>query len=160
LACRLERLSQWPLSEPERRLLEPDAFHCGLAPPEVAGLMRRCDLLVAASWEQEGFGLPALEAMASGLPVLASDVACYRDFAADGAVLAPPRDPDAFAGALCNVLRDRGRWRELRRRGLAVAARFGEEPAAAALEAAVEWALAMDRPPPPIARPQGTSTIT
>jgi glycosyltransferase involved in cell wall biosynthesis len=162
-ACRLERLSQWPLTEAERQLLPPDTFHYGLEPPQVAGLLRRFDLLLAPSWEQEGFGLPALEAMASGVPVLASDVSCYRDFAAGGALLLPPRDADAWAKGLVDVLADRRRWRDLRRRGLAVAAEFGEEVAAAELEAAIEWVLAMDTVDaarPPIARPQGTSTIT
>ena len=73
------------------------------APAEVAALLRCCDLLLGPSWEQEGFGLPALEAMACGVPVVASDVPCYRDFAAEAALLVPPsiRRPSPPPPARC-----------------------------------------------------------
>jgi glycosyltransferase involved in cell wall biosynthesis len=139
VACQVVRISQWPQSDAERQLLVAEEFHCHLAPATVAEVMRGCDLMLAPSWEQEGFGLPALEAMASGVPVVASDVSCYRDFAADGARLAPPRDPEGFAGAAREILRSDRTWRQLRKAGLEVAARFAEPLVAVEAEGALEW---------------------
>ncbi|MFP3939302.1 MAG: glycosyltransferase family 4 protein [Thermoanaerobaculia bacterium] len=139
--CRLVRVSQWPVAAPERALLAPDEAHVHLDPPEVAALMRGCDLLLAPSWEQEGFGLPVLEAMASGMPVVASDVASFRAFSGGAAVLVPPRDPEAFAAAAAALLADPEAWRRRRLAGLKVARRFSEDRAARDAEAAAAWAL-------------------
>ena len=136
--CRLIRLSQWPRSEDEARLPEADEFHCHLEPREVATLLRSCDLVLTPSWEQEGFGLPALEAMASGVPVVASDVSCYRDWA-EPARLATVRDPGAFAEAAEELLSSSARWQEHRRRGLVLAERYREERAAEEVERALYW---------------------
>ena len=48
----------------------------------------------------EGFGLPVLEAMAAGRPVLASDIPAHREISGGLARLLPPDDPDAWADAL------------------------------------------------------------
>ena len=137
--CRLVRLSQWPLVEEERRRLAADEVHVHMAPAEVARLVRGCDLLLAPSWEQEGFGLPVLEAMASGVPVVASDVSCFRDWAAEAAPLVPPGDPGAFARAAAEILASPAAWRRLRRHGLRVAAGYRDEAAARSAEEALGW---------------------
>lgn len=138
-ACRLVRLSQWPLSAAERELLAPDEYHCRLPPPEVARLVAGCDLALCPSWEQEGFGLPALEAMACGVPVVASGVSCYRSFAAAAARLVAFDDPDAFARAAREILEDPALWRRMRCAGRRVAVRHREDRAGAAAEAALRW---------------------
>jgi glycosyltransferase involved in cell wall biosynthesis len=70
----------------------------------------------------EGFGLPALEAMASGTPVVAADRAALPEVCGGAALLADPDDPDAFADAL---LRAAGPEHErLRAAGLERAAGF------------------------------------
>jgi len=139
VAVRLIRISQWPLGDTERALLEPEEFHCHIDQPQVARLLAGSDLLLAPSWEQEGFGLPVLEAMACGVPVIASEVSAFRGYAAGAAVLVDPHEPSAFAEAARQVLRDRGAWRRMRRDGLAVASRFTEEATADSAEAALEW---------------------
>lgn len=51
----------------------------------------------------EGFGLPVLEALAAGRPVLASDIPAHREVAQGHATLLPPRDQDAWSAALANL---------------------------------------------------------
>ena len=72
----------------------------------------------------EGFGLPVLEAMACGVPVLASNRASIPEVAGDAAVLFDPTDLDALTQALRTVLPDARALAELRRRGLERAAGF------------------------------------
>jgi len=141
-AFRLVRISQWPETEEERELFAADEFHCHLPAAEMAERVRGGDLLLAPSWEQEGFGLPVLEAMAAGLPVVASNVASYRGFATPAATLVPHDDPAAFAGAARELLARPERWSAARKAGLATAARFAPEAAAASAEAALEWVAA------------------
>jgi glycosyltransferase involved in cell wall biosynthesis len=140
--CRLVRLSQWPRTAEEDALLPPDEFHQSLRPEEVARLLRRTDLLLSPCWEQEGFGLPVLEALASGVPVVATDIPGHRAFALPAALLVPPRDPERLALAAARVLDDPARWRRMRRAGLAIARGFDETLAVRELEAALYWALA------------------
>ncbi len=53
----------------------------------------------------EGFGLPILEAMACGVPVVAADTGAARDLVLDGGgALVPVDDPIAMADALCEIL--------------------------------------------------------
>lgn len=142
LACHLVRLSQWPLTEEEQLIVPPDEVHVGLTPSRVATLMRGCDLLLAPSWEQEGFGLPVLEAMASGVPVVASDISSFRWFAGEAAALAAPREPAAFADRAGEILRCPRVWRHHRRRGLAASRAFTEERAVRDAADALRWCLA------------------
>jgi glycosyltransferase involved in cell wall biosynthesis len=139
--CRLVRFSQWPLSAAERALLEPDEFHLHVEPPSVAGLLRGADLMLAPSWEQEGFGLPVLEAMACGLPVVASDISAFRAFAGGAASLVPFDRPEAFADAAQRLLGEPWNWREARRRGLAAARPFSEGRVAQIAEDALRWVV-------------------
>jgi glycosyltransferase involved in cell wall biosynthesis len=142
--CVLVRLSQWPLTDAERAVVAPDEFHEHLTPGQVSRLIRGCDLLLAPSWEQEGFGLPALEAMACGVPVIASDVSCFRDWTAGAARLVPYDDSRAFAAAAAEVLGDPRLWRRMRRRGRRVARGFGEDRSADAAEDVLRWVVAGD----------------
>jgi len=72
----------------------------------------------------EGFGLPVLEAMACGTPVITSDRGSLPEVAGDAAELVDPEDAEALAAAIARVLGDEAWRRELVRRGLANAARF------------------------------------
>lgn len=70
-----------------------------------------CDVFVAPSTGNESFGIILLEAMATGKPVVASDIDGYRDVLADGVegLLVPPRDETALASAIIAILSDKRR---------------------------------------------------
>jgi glycosyltransferase involved in cell wall biosynthesis len=72
----------------------------------------------------EGFGLPPLEAMASGTPVITSNVSSLPEVVGDAAMLIDPYEPDAIAGALRRVLVDDRLREDMRERGLARAREF------------------------------------
>lgn len=144
LELRLVRLSQWPLGDAERAIVEPDEFHHHLEPRRVASLMAGCDLLLAPSWSSEGFGLAVLEAMACGVPVVASRIPSHESFAAGAVEMVPVGDPEAIAGAAWRVLTDPDRWRARRRAGIARARRFSETAVTSVLDDAVRWAASDD----------------
>lgn len=72
---------------------------------EVAKLLRECRAFAYVS-EEEGFGLPILDALRVGAPVLASDIPTSREVAGDCATYADPFDVDAIARGLEAVLRE------------------------------------------------------
>jgi glycosyltransferase involved in cell wall biosynthesis len=79
--------------------------------------------LTLASYH-ETFGMPMLEAMACGTPVVASRAGALAEIAGDAALYAPPDDADAWAAALRRVADDTRLREELRARGLERARRF------------------------------------
>jgi glycosyltransferase involved in cell wall biosynthesis len=78
----------------------------------------------------EGFGLPALEAMAAGLPVVCSNVASLPEVVGDAALRVDEPLAEPLAGALRRVLSDDALAADLRRRGLERAAAFTWDQAA------------------------------
>jgi glycosyltransferase involved in cell wall biosynthesis len=72
----------------------------------------------------EGFGLPPLEAMACGTPIIASKAASLPEVVGEGGILVPPTDVAAWAQAMREILLDEGRRQELGERGLEQAAKF------------------------------------
>ena len=75
---------------------------------ELAALYRGAQLLVFPS-RYEGFGLPVLEAMASGTPVVATRAGAVPEVAGDAAVLVDPGDPAALAAGMERALAERER---------------------------------------------------
>jgi glycosyltransferase involved in cell wall biosynthesis len=82
----------------------------------------------------EGFGLPAVEALACAAPTVVADASCSREVVGDAAIVVPPGDTDAWAGALVAIAADEPLRSELARRGPERAARYTWARCAEALE--------------------------
>src|SRR4030095_2966654 len=78
----------------------------------------------------EGFGLPILEAMAAGTPVITSNVTSMPEIAGDAALLVDPRDPKAIADAMRQCFVNRSLRAELKARGFRRVGSFSWERAA------------------------------
>jgi glycosyltransferase involved in cell wall biosynthesis len=93
----------------------------------LAAVYRRAAIVVQPS-AREGFGLPIVEAMSCGTPVLASDIPALREVGADAAAFCAVGDVDAWADAVVKMLDERQtdpvRWAERRTRGCARARSF------------------------------------
>ena len=88
----------------------------GVTDSQLAALYAACRALLFPSL-YEGFGLPALEAMAAGAPVIATDRSSVPEVVGDAAVLCDPLDAAGMAGAARRLMVD-GSFREsLARRG-------------------------------------------
>jgi len=96
----------------------------GYVPPaELANWYARAMIFAFPSLD-EGFGMPVLEAMASGTPVISSNRSAIPEVAGDAAWLVDPEDTEELAGALLALTRDPERRADLSHRGLARAAQF------------------------------------
>ncbi|WEO79223.1 glycosyltransferase family 1 protein [Cryobacterium sp. SO2] len=97
-------------------------FHNGVTDEDYVRVLSRATALVTASFD-EGFGIPLVEAMSLGIPVVVSDIDIFREIGGDAAGYADPNDPEAVAAAV-RALEAPGEW--ARRSSLSVrqAARF------------------------------------
>jgi glycosyltransferase involved in cell wall biosynthesis len=93
------------------------------------------DVFIGPSRREEGFGLPALEALACGVPCLLSDTPAHREFAGDAAAYFADGDPAALADAIPPLLSEESRARA-RREGPAAAGEFDTARVAERLERA------------------------
>jgi glycosyltransferase involved in cell wall biosynthesis len=106
-------------------------FLGGLDQDDLAALYSHAGVLVLPS-VYEGFGLPVLEAMACGAPVVCSNAGPLPEVAGDAAVLLAPDDAGQWAQAILSVMTDARLADDLRQRGFARAATFSWERAAVA----------------------------
>src|SRR5262249_15731616 len=105
LALTLDVVGIGPAGTPPPSL--PGVTFHGVVPTEqeLAASYRSADVFVSPATGQESFGIVLLEAMASGLPIVCSDIAGYREVAPPGgARLSRPGDAGALAAAIREVV--------------------------------------------------------
>ena len=143
-----------------RQLLETDRNGTGL-PVDLAGVealgwvadeekiahLGAAEIVCAPSLAAESFGIVLAEAMAAGVPVVASDLPGYRAVLRDGQAgrLTPPGDPVALADALYDLLQDEEERRRLAAAGSAAAAELSWSRITDSIEEAYADALAAPR---------------
>ena len=117
----------WAISLPaeirRRGLGAAVTWRRGVSDADLAAIMSSAAALVAPSLD-EGFGLPVVEAMAVGLPVITSRSGAQAEIAGDAALIVDPRDPDAIASAMRALSGGAAAAADLRTRGLARAATY------------------------------------
>jgi glycosyltransferase involved in cell wall biosynthesis len=124
----------WGMAETERALAgvrdSGRILRTGYVPDDAVPALLRQASVVACPALEEGFGLPALEALACGAPLVTTEGTAMAEFSDGAAWLVPPADAPALAGALRAAL-DEGRGGARGRRGLALAAARTWEASAA-----------------------------
>jgi glycosyltransferase involved in cell wall biosynthesis len=125
--------------------LETRVHFVGYVPQEeLPALLSGAQVFVLPSL-YEGFGLPVLEAMACGTPVICSNTSSLPEVAGDAALLVNPDDTDQLASAMRRILADGGLRRDLAQKGLAQVKHFSWTRCAQETLAILE-ACALPRP--------------
>lgn len=107
--------------------LTEDILFTGFVPEESLPRYYNAAALFVFPSRYEGFGLPVLEAMACGTPVITTNVSSLPDVAGNAAILVDPDDVEGFAEAMAGVLGDEAKAEQMRTAGLARAAEFSWE---------------------------------
>jgi glycosyltransferase involved in cell wall biosynthesis len=114
-----------PIFDTVRQLDLDDSVHfLGFVPEDELPLWYNAARLFAYPSLYEGFGLPVLEAMACGTPVITSTAASLPEVSGKATVMVPPRDTDRLAQEMERVLDDRQLRMEMRAAGRIQASRF------------------------------------
>ncbi len=138
----LSRITPQRLAELEV-LVPPGAdiiFHNGVSDPEYTAMLQRATALVTLS-RAEGYGLPLVEAMSVGTPVIASDIPIFREVGGDAVRYVDPGSPAAFAAAV-RELDDDVQWREASLLSVKRAGQFSWDDSAHQLVALAEEIVA------------------
>lgn len=107
--------------------LTEDVIFTGVVPDEDLPALMNGALVFVYPSLYEGFGLPALEAMACGVPVITSNASSLPEVAGDAALLVDPYDVEGLAEAMRSLIESEETRSDLREKGLAQAARFSWE---------------------------------
>lgn len=116
---------------------------------------RNAQCFAYTSWA-EGFGMPVIEAFASGVPVVCSDTTALGEIATGAARLVAPGDVDSIAAALRDLLGDERLRAELAQRGLERARAFGWDGSAAVLADRYRAFFGTEVEPAPVAGASST----
>lgn len=116
-----------------------------LGEDELPRIYRSADVYCAPGLGGESFGIVLVEAMASGTPVICSDLPGYRAVAGNAATLVPPGDAGSLADALRVVLTDQTIAAQLKKDGGRVASMFDWRRLVSNVEAMYEQAIAAPR---------------
>ena len=135
--------------------LHPHVRFLGYLPEETLAILYRLAGVFVFPSLYEGFGLPPLEAMASGTPVVTSNVSSLPEVTGDAAVLVDPYNPSAIAEGIRRVLTDRSLSDELRRKGLARARQFSWETSVRRIRDIYREVAAVPNPAPATAAAAG-----
>ncbi len=134
------------LASMEKLNLKSDVLLPGFVPPEEKVYWYNAAEVFVYPSLYEGFGLPPLEAMACGTPVVASNAASLPEVVGDGGILVDPFDPDAMAEALSMLLSNPEERERLKGKGLRQAQKFSWEQMARETVNIYREALAERRP--------------
>ena len=120
------RVSPHPPSEREEVGKGVDQYYINLKEKEMAELYRNTDIFISSSLEGEGFGLPAMEALASGVPSILTEISSYKNFdeKMDFAYFVPTHQPEKIAEGVLTFIEDRGLREKFRERGMSVSKGF------------------------------------
>jgi glycosyltransferase involved in cell wall biosynthesis len=120
------RVSPYPPSEREGVGKLVDYYYMNLKEKEMAELYRDTDLFISSSLEGEGFGLPAMEALACGVPSILTEISSYRNFDGrrDFAYFVPTHRPDRIAEGVLAFIEDKSLRERCRGRGINVSKGF------------------------------------
>jgi glycosyltransferase involved in cell wall biosynthesis len=130
-----DELSKYPQLRQavHRHRLDKYVRFLGFQPYDTLSVFYRLARAFAFPSLYEGFGLPPLEAMACGTPVITSDVSSLPEIAGGAALLVDPYDPDSIADAIVRAVSDEPLRRDLIDRGLARARAFSWAQSVAAI---------------------------
>ncbi len=134
------RVSQFPLTQEEKEIRNPDKYLFHIPHYEMGNIYRESDIFISMSKEAEGFGLPALEAMACGIPTILSKISSYTSFdkIQDYSLFVDPFDHEVAARAIYEIYSDKSLRERLIARGLDVVSHFSSEALLKRLEDAFE----------------------
>jgi glycosyltransferase involved in cell wall biosynthesis len=116
-------------------------FHNGVTDAQYDELLLRATALISLS-RAEGYGLPLVEAMALGTPVIASDISIFREVGGDAVSYVNPDSASEFAAAVTALAED-SLWQERSVRSVERAAEFNWDESAQQLLAAAEEVVAL-----------------
>ncbi len=122
----LIRVSPHPPSEREELGKVVDRYYMNLKEQEMGELYREVDLFISTSLEGEGFGLPAMEALACGVPSILTEISSYLNFGEkkDFAYFVPIHQPERVSQGVLELIENQSLRERLQERGIFVAKNF------------------------------------